>query len=68
VRIYFDNPGLLPDLLASLGGGVIAERVGDNELHVGLVNSMRADEAELELERRLRVWQIAHPDSGFRLA
>lgn len=57
----------MPDLLACLGRDAIAERIGDNELHVSLVNSMSAEEADIELELRLRVWQLAHPDAVVRI-
>ena len=68
VRIQLDDPGLLPDLLACLGRDAIAERIGENELDVSLVNSMTAEEAEVELTLRLRVWQLAHPDAVLRVS
>ena len=67
VCIRFDDPTLVPELLACLGRDAVWQRLGENELDVMLVNSMRSEEAELELERRLDVWRHAHPNARVRV-
>lgn len=63
VRIRLNDPTLIPDLLACLGRDAVTEHLGENELEITLVNSMRSEEAELELQLRLRVWRLAHPQA-----
>jgi hypothetical protein len=60
MRVQVSHPELLPELLSflKLRDDTIAERVSEDELEVSLLGSRREDAIELEL--RLRVWQVAH--------
>jgi hypothetical protein len=66
VRVQISHPELLPDLLGylRLSPDTVVEQVGDDELEVSLLGSRRLDALRLELELRLRVWQVAHPGTS----
>lgn len=65
MRLQLSDPDLVDDLLRHLCQrcDVVAAQVGERELEVSILGSRRHTHARLELDRRLRAWRVAHPDT-----
>ena len=64
MRIQINKPDLLDDLVGFLSSrGCVAELVGERELDVFCVSSIRHDQARMELDLYLQLWRAIHPDS-----
>jgi hypothetical protein len=64
MRIQINKAALLDDLVGFLRSrGCVVERVGESELEVFPVSSVRHDHVRMELELYLQLWQAVHPDS-----
>jgi hypothetical protein len=64
MRIQVDNSAFLDDLVDFLRSrGCIVELVGERELDVFCVSSVRYDHARMELDLYLQLWRAVHPDS-----
>ncbi len=61
VRLRLDDPALIANLLDFLGRrGCAGEREGEDTIEVELPEDLSAEEARLELDLYLRVWQSLH--------
>jgi hypothetical protein len=61
VRLRLENPELLTSLLDFLRKrGCPAERVGDDTIEVELPHELHLEQARIELDLYLRVWQSLH--------
>jgi hypothetical protein len=61
VRLRLDDPALVENLLDFLGRrGCPGEREGEDVIDVELPPGLDFDEARLELDLYLRVWQSLH--------
>jgi hypothetical protein len=63
VRVRISEPELLAELIEFLHGRVdlVVEQLGEDEIGTWLLGSYSLEAHELELELRLRAWQVAHP-------
>lgn len=61
VRLRLHNPALLDDLLDFLEKrGCAGERVSDDTIDVELPHELHLEQARIELDLYLRVWQSLH--------
>jgi hypothetical protein len=63
MRIQINTPALLDDLAGFLRSrGCVVELVGERELDVFCVSSIRHDHVRMELDLYIQLWRAVHPD------
>ena len=64
MRIQINKAALLDDLVGFLRSrGCVVELVGERELDVFCLSSVRHDHVRMELDLYLQLWRAVHPDS-----
>jgi hypothetical protein len=64
MRIQINNPALLDDLAGFLRSrGCVVELVGERELDVFCLSSVRHDHVQMELDLYLQLWRAVHSDT-----